>query len=298
MSKYTTELRFICESLAGLSESKPYTNVNDIINTARTQIFSFTYPLYDANYKAELEKKIIKHFYTREIGLETYGLWKLKLDTKMNEIMPYYNQLYESTLLRFDPLGNYKYHKTGVIAETGEREEEKSVNGSYTNANVSSGTSAQSDLTTNQSAETNSSSTDRTYSRDVDGTYWDKYSDTPQSGVNGLDTDTYLTNARKNTTDEDIDDREDVDVTGSVNVSSNGSYQSSRNDSGRVDGEGTNTSAESVDGSHSMDRNYVEDVAGYSGVTASKMLMEFRESMLNIDMMIIEELEELFMQLW
>ena len=322
MSKYTTELRFICETLAGKTESKPYSDVNNIINTARPLIFSFSYPIYDANYKPELEKKIIKHFYTREIGLESYGLWKLKLDAKMNEIMPYYNQLYESALLQFDPLGNYKYHKTGVIAETGEREEDKTINGSFTSETGTSNTgtntsttSTNGTITTNdtrarQSNETNASSTDRTYSRDIDGTYWDKYSDTPQSGVNGLANDTYLTNARKNTTNEGIDDVEGIDVSGSENITENITdtgrktdtttvgFSGNTSDTGTVESEGTNTSAESVDGSHSMDRNYVEDVAGYSGVTASKMLMEFRESMLNIDMMIIEELEELFMQLW
>ena len=39
MSKYTTELRFICESLAGLTESKGYDDVNNIIEAAAPKIF-------------------------------------------------------------------------------------------------------------------------------------------------------------------------------------------------------------------------------------------------------------------
>ena len=32
------------------------------------------------------------------------GLWKLRLDQKLNVIMPYYNQLYTSELIQFNPL--------------------------------------------------------------------------------------------------------------------------------------------------------------------------------------------------
>ena len=39
MSKYTTELRFICESLAGLTESQGYDQVNWIIEQAAPKIF-------------------------------------------------------------------------------------------------------------------------------------------------------------------------------------------------------------------------------------------------------------------
>ena len=39
MSKYTTQLRFICETLAGLDESAGYTDVPTIIETARPQLF-------------------------------------------------------------------------------------------------------------------------------------------------------------------------------------------------------------------------------------------------------------------
>ena len=82
MSVFTTQIRYICESLAGLQESTGYENVEQVINGARAKIFSFSYPIYDDSYRAVLETKILKHFYTQEIGLETYGLWKLKLDTK------------------------------------------------------------------------------------------------------------------------------------------------------------------------------------------------------------------------
>lgn len=104
MSKYTTELRYICETLAGLQTSKGYNDTKTIIDVSRQEIFDFEYPIYDQSYKSVLENKIIRHYYTREICEETYGLWKLRLEARMNEIMPYYNQLYRSALLEFNPL--------------------------------------------------------------------------------------------------------------------------------------------------------------------------------------------------
>lgn len=103
MSKYTTEVRFLCESLTGHTESVGFNDTNTVIEEAAHYIFDFNYPLFDPAYKLVLEKKILRHYYTREIGEETYGLWKLRLEDRLNVIMPYYNQLYASELLSFNP---------------------------------------------------------------------------------------------------------------------------------------------------------------------------------------------------
>ena len=103
MSRYTTELRFICEMESGLDESKGFNDVDSIVTAAAPKIFSFDFPIFNEAYRLPLEKKILKHYYTREISEETYGLWKLRLEDKMNLIMPYYNKLYPSDELPFDP---------------------------------------------------------------------------------------------------------------------------------------------------------------------------------------------------
>lgn len=84
-------------------------SVNKTIQNAIPNIFEDDIPMFDESYRNVLFGKILKHYYTREIGFETYGLWKLKLNTKLEEIMPYYNQLYKSELLKFDPLVNTQY---------------------------------------------------------------------------------------------------------------------------------------------------------------------------------------------
>ena len=258
MSKYTTELRFICESLAGETESQEYSEVDDIIEEAAPKIFSFDFPLFDNSYRSELTQKIIRHYYTREIGFETYGLFKLKLQTKMNEIMPYYNQLYESALLELEPLGNYGFRKTSQGTTTD------------TNTTTHSNTGSTASTTTNETATENTTETE--------GEAWNKFSDTPQGGVTGLDNDNYLTNATKNT-----DTRSG---TGSSTSDSETTMSGSSTDQGTQTSNGSGTN------------NYVEDLIGYSGISQAELLQKFRETFLNIDMMVIEDLEELFFQLW
>ena len=91
------------------------------------QVFNFDYPIFSEDYRHSFEEKIIRHFYFREIGFETVGRFLFELQTKLNEIMPYYNKLYESTLLEFNPLINYEVIESqsrevdvnGITSETG-----------------------------------------------------------------------------------------------------------------------------------------------------------------------------------
>ena len=143
MSKYTTELRYVCESLYPYRESKGYNDVNDILDETWDKVFDFDFPMFDENYREALCKKILKHYYTREISEETYGLWKLRLDARMNEIMPYFNKLYNSELISIEPLVNYRVNKMGngnkggsdAITDTGS----ESIMGTNGNSRVHSG---------------------------------------------------------------------------------------------------------------------------------------------------------------
>ena len=83
MSKYTTEVRYICEHEAGLTESVGYNDIDRVLALSVGKIFDFDYPIFDEAYRNVLNIKILRHFYTREIGFETVGLWKHYLRTKM-----------------------------------------------------------------------------------------------------------------------------------------------------------------------------------------------------------------------
>lgn len=246
MSKYTTEVRFICETFAGLKKSEGQASVNAILENCVDKIFDFDFPIFDEAYRKNLEKKILKHYYTREIGEETFGLWKLRLDTRLNEIMPYYNQLYKSELLVYNPLYTYNLTRKG---------NRKGTNGENLNTNNTSNGNTQSSTQANQN-----------------GTNYDLYSDTPQGALNGVDQETYLTTARKT--------MENGAQTTTNNLTSNDSSASTQ-----------------VRDANSTE-DYLEEITGYQGANASEMILKYRETFLNIDKLVIDELEDLFMQLW
>ena len=270
MSKYTTEVRFICENASGLGESKGYIDVDTIIIYAIPIIFTFTFPIFDENYRTVLEKKILKHFYTREICEETVGLWKLRLDTKLNEIMPYYNKLYKSELLEFNPLYTANLTRTKKTDYDSNRNENENIND-----------------TTNNNGTTNSaneSSVKGTGSGTSSNTGTDLYSDTPQGSLTGVDSETYLTNARK-TTDSGTTSSttsNTSNATGSITSTESNTYSRLRGNTDAL------TSTE----------NYLETVVGFEGTDGSELLMKYRETFLNIDVMILNELEDLFFGLW
>ncbi|MCD8200596.1 MAG: hypothetical protein LUD47_00800 [Clostridia bacterium] len=112
MSRYTTELRYICESKARQKGVEYYDRLGarELIKVARPEIFDFDYPIFDEDYRPTLETNIIRHYYTREIAAETVGLWELWLENKMNEIMPAYNAIYRTMLLDFNPLYTVNYY--------------------------------------------------------------------------------------------------------------------------------------------------------------------------------------------
>ena len=70
--------------------------LSDIPNEASSLVFDFEYPLSTNVNKEKFETMILKKFFTRRIGYETYTSWKMQLDVKMNEIMPVYNKLFDA----------------------------------------------------------------------------------------------------------------------------------------------------------------------------------------------------------
>ena len=164
MSKYTTELRFICETEAGYNQSQGYKKVNEILTAAAPKIFDFNFPIYDENYRLTLEAKILKHYYTREISEETYGLWKLRLDTALNEIMPYYNQLYKSAILEFNPLYDVDVQRTytKVLDGTESGTTKGTGKGSATGKSNDTTTTTRDATSTNDNSGNKSMSTEQT----------------------------------------------------------------------------------------------------------------------------------------
>lgn len=72
------------------------------------------FPIWDEAHRGELEKKIIEHYYFRQIGFETVGRFKFKLNVRLREIMPRMNKLYKTTLFKYNPIENYNMEEQGT----------------------------------------------------------------------------------------------------------------------------------------------------------------------------------------
>ena len=217
MAKYTVELGKLIESGFDLGLDK--------------------YPIFDEEYRRPLNNKILRHYWFREIGFETAELFKRHLNHTLSEIMPYYNQLYKSELIEFNPL--YNVDKT----ETGQ---------TVLNGNV----------------DTTNSSDDSGYGKvKTDNT--NVFSDTPQGQLT-------IGNIRGNV----------YATTAAIDDDLNESW---------TEGHASSTGNVKTDDTTDFLRHIV---GKESGASYSKMLLEFRETFLNIDMMIINDLRDLFMQIY
>ena len=307
MSKYTTQVRFICETAAGLSESEGQTSVKQIIAAAIPSVFDFDFPIFDESYRNVLETKILKHYYTREIGLETVGLWKLKLDTKLNEIMPFYNQLYKSELIEFNPMYDVDLTRDHNLKRKETTKQDATEKGTTEKiGDVNDTTHTETSDNQNSESTTNIQNTTSNTSKEQLGaskTHYDKYSDTPQGSLQNVQNDTYLTNARMiNDTDSQTGE-----TTVSGNDTSKGTTTANSDTNGTNDTERNISTNDSEEKSVSQNLNknlnsiddYIEHVKGKNGgASFSAMLNEFRTTFLNIDIQIINELSDLFMNLW
>lgn len=358
MSKYTTELRYICESLTGLDESVGNNKTEEIINKARPLIFNFNFPIFEEGYEVGLEKKIIDHFYFREIGYETYGLWQNRLRMKLNEIMPYYNKLYLTEEFEYDPLGSLDYtvihegeyedfnqlDKTGrdtdnLTSNDTERktgDETLTKSGSDTNAKTGSDTKSKSgsdtESVTGTDTDTHSGIDARTFGTDeYHGDSWTLFSDTPQGGLDGIQNATddvkanaYLTNATRNILDYNDSNTDNMEYGHTIDHEHDTSTEIEYNSSEEVEYDSQNTltydtteekefnttvtnrkdsTLEKIKNTSDISngrgiQNWIEKFKGRKDVDPNKMLKEYRDNLLNIDMMIIDELEDLFLKLW
>ena len=180
------------------------------------------YPIFDENYRNTLNQNILYHYYENEIGFETAGLFRFYLKQKLNEIMPYYNELYKAQKSILNNLFN-----NVDITET-------------LNRDTSSNT------TSNSNSENNGKSL---------------YLDTPQGNeYKGTMEDTsYATKERNN--------------------------KNSINDTSNMQGTGI--------------ENYIKTIKGNNGNKYNiDVLNDIKNKLMNIDLLIINELNDLFMQIF
>lgn len=206
------------------------------------------YPIFDENYRETLNHNILYHYYENEIGFETASLFRLYLNQKLNEIMPYYNELYKAQKNIID--NNLLLNNVNIT------ENLQATNTKHDTNNTTTTSSSQSNSTNNGTSNNKN-----------------LFQDTPQGNIaqTDIDNQTYATNLTldRNTTNNRINDTS----------SSNGTANNTLNSSG------TN--------------NYIKTIIGNNGGKFNiDLLNDIKNNLMNIDLMIINDLNELFMQIF
>ena len=135
MSRYTVELRDIVENTSREEVEAFFTdyNLEDYLTEQEIQVINER----GTWSKERLARKIVDHYYMREIGLETVGLFKLKAKVAMQEIMEEKLPLIYSAAIKYDPLVNVDY--------TEDYDSANSSNSTGKSSGTSSGLSVNSD---------------------------------------------------------------------------------------------------------------------------------------------------------
>lgn len=232
MSNYTTSLRYICESSPESKEDCIQTFSSYDLRDYLTQKQIQTIDEVGNWTKEKLANKIIRYYYFREIGFETWALFKHHAKIEMELLMEYYLPLIYSRAIEYDPLVNVDFTETYTASQHGN--------------NTSNGNEISS--STSQASGEN------------------KFSDTPNVGLDNVKSGKYMTNATIN--------------------------DSTTNASGN-----SQTTARSE---HETSQDYTKTIRGNSGVsaTAQKMVEQFRNNIIAIDAEIIEKLAPLFMGIY
>lgn len=183
------------------------------------------YPIFDENYRETLNNNILHHYYENEIGFETAPLFRFYLNQKLNEIMPYYNELYKVQKKLIDD--NLLLNNVNITEQ---------LQGSNT---------------------TTTSSTSQSTNKGKN-----LFQDTPQGNISQQDINAqnvYATNITLN--------------------------DNSINDNSNANGSGTN--------------EYIKTIIGNNGGKFNiDILNDIKNNLMNIDLMIINELYDLFMQIF
>ena len=173
MSKYTMELR---ELFTPIKYNPPLFTREEVENFFKDyEITDYLTPeqievIENTNLwsKDRLARKIVDHYYMREIGQETIGLFKHYAKVTMQELMEEYLPLIYSSAIQYDPLVNVDYtetfertaNNTGSANSSGLGVTSDTPQGRITKSNILAGSYASSTSASENETSSNSDSTE------------------------------------------------------------------------------------------------------------------------------------------
>lgn len=248
-------------------------------------LWKFDYPsYYKGEEKKAFEQKVIDHFYLRQIGSETVGRFLHQFRSRVREIMPRYIELYKTVEIMHgleDPFGNVDIVET-YEETTGEQTTGSGETGSTSKTSSSSESAS---TATGSSSETSEGSESRDNTEDREH----RFSNTPQGSISNIDN--YLTEASKdhNVNEESLERSSSSSSENSSEATGSSSDETSATGSTNY----TETGSKTGTVSHTLRRK------GNQGVnTYAHDMIEFRQAIIDVDMMIIDDLNCLFLGIY
>lgn len=309
MSEFITELRYLPKEHYDLAMS--------------------AYPIFDEVYRPTLNTIIYNRFYFHEIGFESVDRFFFELANVMREIMPLYNQFYGAELLEYDPFEEFNKElnqtmtdKENVFDKMVETLLEKGNGSSKSKSNDSTDETA--DTKTKSIVEQNDSSD--TLNKDVrssnDNTQNNSTNNSKGVGsktpgkllsIGTIENNVYAsdanideskvetTNVNNSNSENKIEESVNSKSFNESNADSNNTTNKTSESTVEVENDNTkfNENEKKNEKESSKSSENVSRETGHNQ-SKTKLLIELRESFINIDMMILENknLNECFLQIY
>ncbi|WP_213417957.1 hypothetical protein [Bacillus velezensis] len=263
------------------------------IEKGRPKLFDFNYPIFDESYRNIFETHFIRNFYMREIGFETEGLFKFHLETWLMINMPYFNKLFESELIKYDPLENTRVGVKSNTKNDTDRNDNRDVKQDLTSNGTSSTDAKQNDTsktTGNEKSSGSGSITDDNFKRDLNAdTADDRLQLTTKDGEGVLEYASQIEEHNENK-------KRDTKTSNTTDTTSNTTGTSTLDSDSKTSNKANTTSNDKLNSQINSVEDYIEDRVGKIGTQSyARLVMDYREALLRIEQRIFNEMQELFM---
>lgn len=147
MSKYTISIKEILQQTAG--NDNPW-EPDEMYNIALSALFGNEINVISEEYRKHFVTSFAYHYFLEEIGLETFGLWKMELIGTIYENSAYINHVYD--LIGKDIFSQYSVkHKIGKATDNGNHSKTgKDISDRTIKTDGSSSAKSESDSTENR----------------------------------------------------------------------------------------------------------------------------------------------------
>lgn len=251
------------------------------------ELFDFQYQFDDQKFRAQLEQAVIDYYYNYEIGVETPDEFKRRFQAKWLSFIDYYNLLYNTTLLTYNPLTNYKMTEALDQLATSNNTQNNKTDTTSNGTTTQEGTDVLKQTTSTDSTRTDNLSADTTTTSEGSGN--EKTSDYPQQPIAGGD---YLEGEKTSSTNTSGTNK--TLNTGTQTNAGTGSNDSTTTSDNTSISEDISNTTGTLTSNGTVNTNYEKTIEGITGTSYQELIAKERQNLIRLIPMIISELKPLF----